>query len=814
MKARLFCDATSVRPPWTNKAAVGISLLAPALGGGLELWAQGILLILMAILICLHPPRRSLGRIFNLMILCILLLALLAFLPAAWFSTSTTVGAWPAWRDSLEKDFGVALPATLSPQPWLTAESCALLFAGLLWLYYLAAEPAPLAERHRLAAIFSNGIIVLTVISIVAYFLHWTIPFWHSPKNFGCFPNRNQMGNLLALGGIVTLACIYEDYRAVRSRETSRRRGNRWGILRIAGALAILAALIINYSRAGPILFFVGSFAWLIWLSLASQQARRVGLGISALLLLVSVFFLFGGRTLERLLSPRETSIEVTGNLRWRMHQDVFSMVKASPWCGVGAGNFASIFPMYREASASEETNVSQSQAIHPESDWLWLAAELGALAPILFAAGFIFLLRTVFPIGHQTASMLRVAALMSVCVFILHGFVDVSGHRMGALWPAIFLLSLTLPEPRAMAVSTRPATLFRCLAMIMGLVGFVWLVSDIRQIPIPGSPGVMRMIREAERANQSRRFADAIQLTTQGLRWAPLRWELYYQRAVARVSSGAPASLAPLEVGLALEDFHRARFLQPRLVVIRLREGELWMNREPHLALTVWQEALQVSRNMAPIVFSDMLRQGKSIHSVRKGLREMADDDPDLLLIFLEQATPAEFQADLQQLLARDPSLKFLSLFQREGLFKIWAQQGDKAELVKKIRENGAWLRAGWMRVAQYDADQNEFRAACELAQRFTEPPSAPELPSQKPLMELKRDFLLHPDDVARGVILFQAQTKAGDGDAAFHTLVQLTTSPQCPAYLYYLEAKWRMEKQQWQNAWKAWQNYQRLAQ
>jgi len=787
-----FCNAASVRPPWTNKAAVGISLLAPALGGGLKPWAQGILLILMAILICLHPPRRSLGRIFNLILLCILLLALLAFLPAAWFST-------PAWRDSFEKDFGVALPAILSPQPWLTAESCVLLLAGILWLYYLAAEPAPLAERRRLAVIFSNGIIVLAAISMVAWFLHWTIPFWHSQKNFGCFPNRNQMGNLLALGGIMTLACIYEDYRA----------GNRRGILRIAGMLAILAALIINYSRAGPILFFAGAFAWLIWLSFASRGTRRVGLGISALLLLVSVFFLFGGRTLERLFSSKETSIEITGNLRWRMHQDVFSMVKASPWCGTGAGNFAAIFPLYREASASEETNASQSQAIHPESDWLWLGAELGALAPILFAAGFIFLLRTVFHVGHQTAHMLRAAALIGVCMFILHSFVDVSGHRMGTLWPAIFLLSLALPESCDQKTSIRLVILFRCLATVIGLVGFVWLVSDIRQIPIPGSPGVMQMILEAERANQSRRFADAIQLTTQGLRWAPLRWEFYYQRAVARVSSSTPVSLVPLEAGLALEDFRRARFLQPRLVVVRLREGELWMNQEPHLALTVWQEALQVSRNMAPGVFSDMLRKGKSITSVRNGLHEMAGNDPALLLIFLEQATPAEFQTDLQRLLARDPSLKSLSPLQREGLSRIWAQHGDKAELVKKIRENEAWLRTGWMRVAQYDADQNEFRAACELAQRFTEPPSVPELPSQKPLVELKRDFLLHPDDVARGVVLFQAQTRTGDWDAELHTLIQLTTSPQCPAWLYYLEAESWMEKQQWQNAWKAWRNY-----
>ena len=54
---------------------------------------------------------------------------------------------------------------------------------------------------------------------------------------------------------------------------------------------------------------------------------------------------------------------------------DAVQLTRAASFVGVGPGNFAAVFPFYRTASWNEK------RAVHPESDWLALAAEFGWLA-------------------------------------------------------------------------------------------------------------------------------------------------------------------------------------------------------------------------------------------------------------------------------------------------------------------------------------------------------------------------------------------------------------------------------------------------
>jgi hypothetical protein len=78
---------SSRRPKvWTVYAIVGLTLLAPALGGSTTLWAQAAISLATALLFILSPPRRSLGFAFNTIFLVIGAIALVA-LPALWFPT-------------------------------------------------------------------------------------------------------------------------------------------------------------------------------------------------------------------------------------------------------------------------------------------------------------------------------------------------------------------------------------------------------------------------------------------------------------------------------------------------------------------------------------------------------------------------------------------------------------------------------------------------------------------------------------------------------------------------------------------------------
>src|SRR5487761_2754578 len=111
-------------------AIVVLALLAPALGGTTELWAQAVVVLGLALLLLWSPPRVW-PRWLALPLVGLLLLSLFAFLPAAWF------GASP-WRERLVSDLDLALPGTLSPQPWLTLESALMLWSTLVWAAFLA----------------------------------------------------------------------------------------------------------------------------------------------------------------------------------------------------------------------------------------------------------------------------------------------------------------------------------------------------------------------------------------------------------------------------------------------------------------------------------------------------------------------------------------------------------------------------------------------------------------------------------------------------------------------------------------------------
>src|SRR6266513_3057895 len=99
---------------WLNLAFVALlPVLACFLGGATQRWGEGIVFALLGIYLIVWPPRFSLGLVFSLVLVACLLWSLIAFLPTGLFFQ-------PEWRTTYLNDFGISLPATLSPQPCIT----------------------------------------------------------------------------------------------------------------------------------------------------------------------------------------------------------------------------------------------------------------------------------------------------------------------------------------------------------------------------------------------------------------------------------------------------------------------------------------------------------------------------------------------------------------------------------------------------------------------------------------------------------------------------------------------------------------------
>jgi O-antigen ligase len=757
-----------------------LPVLACFLGGATQKWGEGIVVALLGIYLLARPPRFSLGLASNLVLLALVLLAGTAFLPANWFYQ-------PNWRATYINDFGIALPNTLSLQPWITGTSFISFLAGLTWLYVVCSERLGLREVRSALRLFAAGITALAAICILFWLAKTAPPFWHNERNFGPFPNRNQTGNLFGLTAIMILACGQDDLRKGRKR---------WILWGVALAL-VITAIILNFSRAGIGILVAGSALWLGVFSLRQRSPSRIALVVSFLLLLLTALLLFGGQTLERFHLRNLADVGISNDFRWRIFSDVFQLIRDSPWVGIGLGNFEDVFAIFRAASYSDR------RAIHPESDWLWLWTELGWLAVVLVMVGLILLVRKIYPLREGTNQRYRLASLIAAILFALHGLVDVSGHRVGTSFAAMFLLGLSLHRPHSFKPSRSVSILFRLIGLILLVVGSSWVVAAEGQKLLPGSIGVTNAKQLATIDNRERNFAETIAVTTTGLKWAPLDWELYFSRAVAE------AELK--QTDNALTDFRRARFLEPISYELPLAEGNIWLSSQPVLAATAWREALRCAGPERAGVFASMLSKA-SLRSteVSRILAELGVSSHDLALPYLARISGADFNRALAKILENDPELSSFSETEKLALFAYWSERGDAAELSRATTRHPDWLPYAWLGVAKYNAINNDLRAAYELTQRYGEPVALPRIASGASLQQLESRFRSAPDNYAIGYELYRAQMQSGRVDDALNTVRHFSERGNSPAYFRYLEAQCWAEKQNWERAWKAWQAFQ----
>ena len=761
---------------WLNLAVPALPVLACFLGGATAKWSEGVVVALLGLMLLIQPPKVSWGLTLNLILLALLASASTAFLPANWFLQ-------PGWRTALVDDFGINLPSRLSPQPWISLGCFLSFLAGLSWLYYVSTLDLELREVRTQLRTFAFGVACLTALCIALYFGHTALSFWHNERGFGPFPNRNQTANLFGLTAIVILACGQEDIRKGRKR---------W-ILWLAALAVIVVGIVLDFSRAGVLLLVAGSGLWLGAFALRKGSAARIALGVSVLLVLLTVMLLFGGQTFER-FNLRTGDTGVASDLRWAIFQDALHLISASPWCGIGLGNFDEVFAVFRDVS------LSSARTIHPESDWFWLWTEVGWPAVVLTIAGIVLFVWRVFPLKEGTNQRFRVAALIAALLFALHGIVDVSGHRVGTAFAALFLIGLAVRRPAELRRSIAVPIVFRAIGLVLLLAGGAWLFATRYETPLPGAVGVENEMRFATAANQGRNFAETIQRATRALGWAPLRWQLYFLRAIGKVGARLPVSDAA-------DDFRRARFLEPNVYEVPFQEGNVWIGaNQPTLALTAWREALRRAGPQRTSVYRGMLMvASRSSPPVYDGLLEFGIVHHDLTLTFLEGAAGAPFMAAVQRFLEHDPTLETMTPQEKTTLFKYWAERGDATELAHSVEAHPDWLAYAWPGLAKYQAAQRNFRAAVELARRYGEPPPLPAPLQNSSIDQLRQALHASPDNYALGFQLYHEQMQQGLVDEALVTVRHFTDLPGAPRYFHFLEGEAWAAKQDWERAWKA---------
>ena len=763
---------------WRNSvhtvAVVAVTILAPALAGSTTLWAKSVIAI-AAGLVFLLWPRGSLLRGFSLIMIAILAIGLIAFLPA-------NFGSAPAWRTDLSR-LGVIFPQTRSPQPWLTFESLCLLALGLAWTSYLFGCDWNLQQRQKALSWFCVGVLGLAATMIIASGLHRRVPFWPETGGFGFFPNRNQTGNVFGLCGVMIYALALQGWQ---------RGSHNWWVWLLSLSL-IFWALIVNGSRGGVVLFFIGSFAWHIWW-IASSDAKRFPISLLfALVLLGGALIWSGPNIVERFVGPNADLL--TRNGRISIYRDAWNFFTQSPLFGIGLGNFRALF------SSQRQYFISAAEAIHPESDWLWVLVEMGVFAPLLLLFAVAWWLRACFPFNQGTLRATRVAAMIGGCLFVVHGLVDVSGHRIGTLWPALFLASIAI-KPGVTLSPPRPFIfqVFGCWSLVMG---GLW-VGSIFGMAAPTSATRERVFNRTEFENNVGNYSAAISLSEKLLSIAPLDWQAYYERGLAEAALYKPRAQIQ-------RDFEIARYLMPNRPDLALNEGLIWLNAgDEDLAFGVWQESMQRWPDNAPVLYAQTFASVRDSAELRDRWRELGHVDRRCLPILLQNVNHLEFDIELNRLLSEDPELRSLSPSEKKILFATCLREGDQLALADALQRHPEWQSVGWQEMANALANYGDYRPAYETVYRFVQHPLLPKTEPNDSVQTLWARFRTTGNISNDGLGLVRSQIQANDFDEALTTLQAFSKTPNPPAAIYFLESRIWAAKGEWQKAWQAMLKYQ----
>lgn len=529
---------------------------------------------------------------------------------------------------------------------------------------------------------------------------------WDFEASFGLFPNPNHSATLLAMGGVSGVGVLYH---SIMSRKWV------WTIL-VGAALGIVAWAILGYSesRLGVALFGLGITAWFIGIGRGFRSHRVlisvIVLGGLTLLLFVASASRAKRRIADTIERAREQARDEPGpaqpdrsevresplGLRQFIFLDTIAMVADGPWAGAGLGTFRYIFPQYQRES------VNNSLSVHPESDWLMVAAESGIASALLLSA----LVATVFfkALGGVTGSRsrpLRLGCLLAAAVVPVHGILDVPGHRIGLALFALFLLAIAQRAPRRRhhePLRTAGVVGFRLAGLAILFVGVFLLRAEWVGEPVTATidshraaERIMELYAKDRGAGASESGAEAaptedlleqaISVAEAAVARTPLDPELHYLL-------GAMAIQFDDKEELVDRSFAIQRYLEPTWSDLPLRQSMSWSRLDLQRTIELWRDALDRAQVLADspsafegeprYVWSRILQQAQQSAALAREALKIADADPNLIEPWIAIAPPEVLAAEMPTVLSSEA----LSRGDRERLIEGWRRHGDQQQV------------------------------------------------------------------------------------------------------------------------------------
>jgi hypothetical protein len=741
------------------------AMAAVFLAGSARQGATGIFFVCSGLAMIVFAPNRIVPLRYWVLCAGILAASAMSLLPQSWFPT-------PEWRIGLLQYHAFpSLPwITLAPRE--TIYWMALLAGALLTGLFSLGHPVRSCVKVYVALLGLLACAGYAALAIYAKTTGWEYPFFDklgwSPPEFGFFPNRNHTAALLVTGSVLALGIIREAW--------SNRRPAVFLLAVGSLGLCVYSLLFHSMSRGGVIFLVIGVLLWLVALG---RTHRSLPLLVSSLAIagtLAWVFLISEGQARNRILEflGLEEGAKAglfAGDLRSKIFLDTLHIIRDYPLTGTGLGTFGYVFPFYMQAS------IDEAMPIHPESDWLMLAAEAGIPALACALALLALLVSDVFRLRETCSWPLRWGVVAAALAAMLHGFVDVPIHRIELGWWVLVLSGLAFGNPSP--TQTEKSSAWLSQRLIFGIGGAVLLAVGAMLIrsqwfhehPFPPYRGKI-VVEQIRKLNAERRPQEAATLGHSELGLSPMERALYRELGYSEITGNG----APLVVDAA---FAAERALHPVSAKIPYDQGILWIPSDLTRTASLWGEALkkhaliEQGGGYANVVeyYRTLLSQARAHPPLFQALGQYATLSPDLQIVWMASSPNARMEDATKD----SAFLKMLTPEQRREFLISWFNRGAKSELEEFLCANPDWEDAAWpVRVRRMVAQKDYAAAIAAVGARYKIDLSLPVLSSEalqsdEPPLDLAARaafFVAKGNSVtARREVAESAQSKQPDG-------------------------------------------------
>jgi O-antigen ligase len=676
-----------------------------AIAGTQAAWAIVVFLAAAGLALIFIRPTIRPSAVPLVLIPLFCCLVLLAFLPQEYFSI-------PEWRRVITDLGTVPIADSVNPQPWF----------GWFWWWLLAGTclaaaallTAPL-ETKSLALVLHAAALFIAICACLAIFAlqsGWKYPF-HGGAVFGFLPNRNHTATLLVVGSVLSFGLM--QWRLARGDKAAA------GFAALCGAPSLASLLFFSTSRAGVVFLVVGLSIWALGASRVPDLRRQILAAVAILAVFAGILFAFGGSTVrDRLAALWSDAVAVETeaggqdvDFRQPIFRDTVRMTADAPLSGVGLGQFEYVFPHYRKDSARA------ARVLHPESDWLMVAAESGVPSALVLAILFGWFVAVMWRSRSLSGGLLRWTAASAVIAAALHGAIDVPWHRPSLGWFLMVVAASSVPSSGFVARAPLSSRFFFALGGLAMLAASVWIGLEKREGRSPEFYRWTEISAELEKLGKERRFDQAEKTALEAVNRFPLRHEAYYWHAgYLRMFAGTDAEIdAAVRAGRAVE---------PVLPKVPAEQAVILEQISPEAALEAWNVATARSASIDKQEKREDLPSaggyiGRALASLKNDKNRQISlgrglmQNPVLFAHWIAQADPEVVSVMMREMDDDKKFLDALSPKQRQQVLSRWISLPDSPRAVEFMEQREAVSVKGeyWPVLARYYAAQGDLPRA-----------------------------------------------------------------------------------------------------